>query len=264
MALHWHAPGLGAWLEKRATGPERIAARRILGRADLSIVLADSLRHDAEMLGARRIAIVPNGVPDPGPNERRHAAPGRPWQVLFLGQCSGEKGLFTAAEAVISANAADQQTSGQPGYTLVAAGPFPRTSDERAFAALARRNPGVVRHVGEVSGESKRSLFLESDCLCLPTRYPHEGQPLVILEALAFDLPVLATAWRAIAATLPPEAGVLVPAGDTGALADALRAIRAKPPGPGVARAAYLREFTLELHLKRLASELQRMIGSAP
>ena len=264
MVLHWHAPGLGTWLEKRATGPERIAARRFLGRAELSIVLADTLRHDAQMLGAKRIAIVPNGVPDPGPPERRPAAPGRPWQVLFLGQCSEEKGLFAAAEAVIAANAKDRQTPGQPGYTLVAAGPFPRPSDERAFAALAGRHPGVVRHVGEVSGESKRSVFLESDCLCLPTRYPHEGQPLVVLEALAFDLPVVATPWRAIAGTLPPEAGALVPPGDSGALAETLRAIRAKPPGPGVARAAYLREFTQELHLKRLASELLRMIDSGP
>jgi glycosyltransferase involved in cell wall biosynthesis len=264
MVLHWHAPGLGTWLEKRATGPERMAARRLLGRADLSIVLAHTLRRDAEMLGARRIAIVSNGVPDPGPHKRRHATPGRPWQILFLGQCSEEKGLFAAAEAVITANKEDRQASGQPSYTLLAAGPFPRPSDEKAFAALARRYTGEVRHVGEVSGESKRSLFLESDCLCLPTRYPHEGQPLVVLEALAFDLPIVATPWRAIADTLPPEAGTLVPPSDNGALTDALRAIRARPPEPGLARAAYLKEFTEELHLKRLASELLRMIGSDP
>jgi len=264
LVLHWHAPGLGEWLETRATGPERNAARRILGRADLSIILADSLRHDAEALGARRIAVVPNGVPDPAPPARGPAPAGRPLRVLFLGQCSEEKGLFAAAEAVISLNRAGGVAPKAPGFTLVAAGPFPRRSDAERFAALSGRHPGWLRHAGEVSGEAKRALFLECDCLCLPTRYPHEGQPLVVLEALAYDLPVVATRWRAIADTLPPDAGMLVEPGDGSALAAAIAAVRSNPPGSGASRAAYLRDFTEERHLNRLAGELSRLASSNP
>jgi glycosyltransferase involved in cell wall biosynthesis len=264
LVLHWHAPGLGEWLERRAMGPERDAAGRILGRADLSIILAESLRHDAEVLGARRIAVVPNGVPDPVPPARGPAPAGRPWRVLFLGQCSEEKGLFAAAEAVISLNQAGGMPANAPGFTLVAAGPFPRRLDAERFSVLTGRHPGWLRHEGEVSGEAKRSLFLESDCLCLPTRYPHEGQPLVVLEALAYDLPVVATHWRAIADTLPPDVGMLVEPGDGSALAAAIAAVRSKAHGSGASRAAYLRDFTEERHLNRLAGELSRLASSNP
>jgi hypothetical protein len=65
--LHWRAPGLGEWLATRACGVERWATRFLLGHCDLALVLADALRADAETLQARHIAVVPNGIPDPGP-----------------------------------------------------------------------------------------------------------------------------------------------------------------------------------------------------
>jgi glycosyltransferase involved in cell wall biosynthesis len=175
--------------------------------------------------------------------------------VLFLGQCSEEKGVFAAAEAVALLNRGEQAGA----YHLVAAGPFPGSREADRFALLARRYPGEIRHAGEVSGEEKRRLFLESDCLCLPSRYPHEGQPLVLLEALAYDLPVVATRWRAIPETLSPGTGELVDTGEPGPVAAALRAVRERPPTPGLARQCYLDRFTDERHLDRLAAALRQL-----
>ena len=251
LVLHWHAPGLGEWLDTRATAPERALTQLLLGRAELSIVLAESLRGDAAKLRARKIAVVANGIADPLPPDRQSRNDKTPFEILFLGLCDEAKGLFTLAAAVLEAN----RQVGADCFRLTAAGAFPDPATAQRFAARAEKNPRVVRHLGFVNGEAKQKLLRESDCLGLPTRFPNEGQPLVLLEAMAYDLPVIATRWRAIPATVPPEA-ILVEPGDGEALAGALVQFRNNPPPAGVFRRHFLTHFTDEQHLRALSGAL--------
>lgn len=258
LILHWHAPGLGEWLRRKTLPPTRALTHRLLDRADLAIVLAEALRTDAEAFAARRIAVVPNGIPDPRPDwTPRTRAAGAPFQVVFLGLCNEEKGLFDAAEAVIAANRLIDAPQDRPAFVLAAAGEFPSQSDEARFRDLAGAHSSAVRHLGFVDGAAKRRLLAAGDCLCLPTRYPHEGQPLVLLEAMAHDLPVIATRWRGIPDTLSPATSRLVSPGDVAALSGALLELRSLPPPSGAARSFFTEHYTLEKHLDRLAAALQ-------
>ncbi len=255
LVLHWHAIGLGQWLATEATSLERALTRLLLGRAELSLVLAESLRSDAEALVPRRIAVVANGIADPG--ELPSIRPGSgSLQVLFLGLCSEEKGLFDTAAAVLAANRAAGAPAGEPRSTLVAAGFFPDASSGARFEEICRQNPCTIRYVGAVHGAEKTKLLRTSHCLCLPTRYPAEGQPLVLLEAMAHDLPVIATRWRAIPETVPPEA-LLVEPDDVRGLIDALARLGDAPPATGAFRAHFLQHFTTEKHLATLAIALK-------
>lgn len=249
LVLHWHAVGLGAWLATQATAPERWLTHRLLGQAALSIVLAESLRGDAQYLSARKIAVVPNGIADPGTLELLAPSPNS-FQVLFLGLCSEAKGLFAAAEAVIKAN----RTTHVP-FTLIAAGPFPDAATASRFEVLCQQHPGMLRHVGPVGEEEKSRLLRTSDCLCLPTTYAAEGQPLVLLEAMAHDLPIIATRWRAIPDTVP-AAALLGEPGDTHAITSALLQLQRAPLAPGLFRQHYLANYTEETHLTALAHAL--------
>lgn len=262
LVLHWHAGGLGAWLDGHATGIERFLSRLLLGRAALTIVLADALRDDGERLRARRIAVVPNGVADPGPPPP--PAPAAPWQALFLGLCAEEKGLFSAAAAVIAANRRIGAGADAPAFTLVAAGAFPDAATETRFAALAASHPGVIRHAGFADDAAKSALFAASRCLLFPTRYAAETFSLVALEALAHDRPVIATRWRALPEIVAPECGRIVPPGDEAALADALLALRAAPAAPGVCRARFLAHYTRERHLAALRAALLALDATSP
>lgn len=259
LVLHWHAVGLGEWLQTRATGFERGVTRWLLGRADLAIVLGESLRADVVELAPKRTAVIPNGL-DAGalvaPTPR---TPQSRFEVLFLGLCSEEKGLFAAADAVIAAN----RPGTGPGMRLTAAGAFPDAGTRARFTALAAAHPDSIRHLGFVSGEQKRSLLAASHCLCLPTRYGNEAQPLVIIEALAAGLAVVATRWRGIPDLVPPDVGRLVPPGDPDALLAALLAVEHAPPDPRAGRAFYERRHTREAHLSALAAALAAMEQSS-
>jgi glycosyltransferase involved in cell wall biosynthesis len=141
-------------------------------------------------------------------------------------------------------------------FTLVAAGPFPDSSTEQRFAALAAQHPGILRHVGFANAEEKSLLFAASRCLLFPTRYSAETFSLVALEALAHDRPIVATRWRALPEIVAPECGRLVEVGDHEGLVAALLAVCAAPPAAGVCRARFLREFTRERHASRLRAAL--------
>ena len=65
------------------------------------------------------------------------------------------------------------------------------------------------------------ATYRNADVLVVPSHY--EGYGMVVTEALARALPMIASTGGALIDTVPPAAAVQVPAGDVRALADALR-----------------------------------------
>ena len=57
---------------------------------------------------------------------------------------------------------------------------------------------GYVTLHGQVKGEQKTKILEESHIFVLPTEYQAEGQPISIIEAMAYGMPVIATRWRGI------------------------------------------------------------------
>ena len=271
LILHWHAAGLGAWLEHNANGFERWLAQRLLGRATLSIVLGENLRDDAAVLNPRRISIVRNGITDPNPHPVSRPADSRTLrEAIFLGLCSRDKGLFDAITAVQRANT-HARTHGHLPVRLTVAGDFPDAETEAAFKqAVSAGNVTAggegsincddsVRHIGFVRGADKAALLQNADVLIFPTYYAHETQGLVIAEALAFDLPVIATRWRAVHEGLPEEHVYLVDPESPDQIAAALEAIRTAGSPNGTLRAYFLAHYTREHHLAALAEQLARI-----
>jgi glycosyltransferase involved in cell wall biosynthesis len=251
--FHWHAGGLGEWITAQRF-VERLVTQWLLGRAHLSIVLAERLRADAEVLRPRRIAIVPNGVPIPSTPPRPTTA--GPFRLFFLGLCSEEKGLFSAASAVLESNRRLGVGDTNPAFLLTVAGPFDCSSTADKFHRICGEHPNVIRYAGKVGGPQKAALFAECHALLFPTRYSAETLSLVALEALAHDRPVVATTWRGLPDIVTPDVGVLVPPGNDTALASGLLRLRENPPSSGVCRTRFLAHFTLERHLATLTGAL--------
>ncbi len=78
-----------------------------------------------------------------------------------------------------------------------------------------------VRFTGEADDATLNELYEQADLFVLPSY--HEGYGMVLDEAIARGLPIIASDAGAIPSTVPAAAGLLVPPGDSEALADALR-----------------------------------------
>ena len=120
--------------------------------------------------------------------------------------------------------ASRELAQGHPGLRLLLAGDGPqRPALERLAADLQLSH--VVRFLG--SRHDMATVYAAMDVLALPSLY--EGQGLVLLEAAAAGVPVVATSVSGIVDVVETErSGLLVPPGDAGSLARALaRVLRA-------------------------------------
>ena len=253
LVLHWHAVGLGAWLRDCATPPERWITRRLLGQADLAIVLGEAVRSDADELLPRRCVVVRNGVPDSATGAPRTRPAHYPLEVLFLGLACREKGLFDTLEGVTRAN--------QQGLRcrLTVIGTFAEQVEAEEFGRRAAILGDTVQYLANTSDAERNQRLLDADVLCLPTYYPHEGRPAVLLEAWVHDLPVITTRWRAIPEDLPRRHVHLVAPRRPDEIAAALAAVQVEGPPNGSLRRHFLEYFTEARHHAALIAAVRSL-----
>jgi glycosyltransferase involved in cell wall biosynthesis len=300
IVLHVHGGHFRAFYD----GTDRLTravAGLVVRRAARVVVLGEGLRAMFRgLLPEERVAVVPNGTPRtasggeasgegaearPGNGAgrtREHGAPGarpggrtgafesadpaaalrRGRQVLYLGALLRTKGVLDvlAAARLVAARRPDVRF-------VFAGGAYGPGDEEALLRAAAAELPDNIECRGVVAGAAKRRALEESDLLVLPTYYPYEGHPYVIIEAMEAGLPVVATAHGAIAeCVVDGETGVIVPPRSPEVLAETLvrllddEALRRRMGA--AARAAYARSYTLEHWAARMA-EVLRAAGSA-
>jgi glycosyltransferase involved in cell wall biosynthesis len=207
-------------------------------------------------------AISPD--PDARHRVRRHldVPAGHP-VVLFVGRVSEDKQPDVLAQTVRSL-----AERGIP-FTLVVAGDGPDLPRLQRFFSrhgLAKR----VRLLGTVDHDQLCEIYAAADIVFLPSR--SEGIALVLYEAMAAALPVVAARVGGQAELVTPETGILVPRGtisqETALYADALASLlgdaaRRKSMGQA-ARMRIEQDFPLQqlgariLELLELANRLRR------
>lgn len=282
--FHWHAAGMAEWLQTAASPQLRRVTHRLMKNADLSIVQSAFNRRDAEAFSARRIAVIPTGVPDPCPDfdqtllpRRRNRARGlREFcgggsavpddaeavvRVLYLSHCMREKGLFDTVEGVRLANERSNAEKTAPRFKLTLIGPFISKAEEAELRELVRHHQleQTVEYLGFVSEERKGQAFREADLFCFPTYYHVESFGAVVVEAMAFGLPVITTRWRSLPEILPPDYPGFVDPKSPAQIAAALRRLTGMDLAESL-REMFARRFTLECHLTRLAEAI-RSVG---
>jgi glycosyltransferase involved in cell wall biosynthesis len=163
-----------------------------------------------------RIAVIPNGVDDKLYYVGQRFLHPKP-RLLFVGRLSVQKNLPLFLHAL-------DGVSQHFETTLVGEGEL-EAELKKVAHNLRLQN---VRFPGRVDGAELRELYRNADVFVLPSE--REGMPLVLLEALAMGLPIVATDVSGNRdLVVHGQNGVLVPLGDPSTLRRALLGVTSDP-----------------------------------
>jgi glycosyltransferase involved in cell wall biosynthesis len=291
--LHWHAAGLAKWLETSTQIHTRAFTYRLMKDVDLSIVGSRFNRADAEKLFPKKIELANNGIPDPCPDYERDLLPQRRARlearrqllsgktvsaelkaqaggdpkmvhVLYLAHCTREKGAFDAMAGVALANKKLAEQRSPVSLRLTVTGTFMTPTDEPEFKKLMADSAvaSCVNYVGFVQGKEKNNLLRRADIFCFPTFYSNENQPVNLIEAMAFGLPILTTRWRSLPEVFPEGYSGLVDVRSPEQIASGL--VELLTEDGETLRRLFERKFTLDCYLSGLAAVLHNVEEDNP
>lgn len=255
--FHFHAAGLSE-LEARLRGPLRLLYRAAYWAPDVAIQTSALNPPDGQRLQAKRVVVIPNGVPDhPLARQPRPDRAGHPLTILYAGILRESKGLLVLVQACRRLR--EQGLD----FRLHLMGTFESPAFESALgdalasAGLSDRST----FLGVLRDDAKAQAFWRSDVFCYPTHFEAESFGLVVVEAMQFSLPVVATRWRGVPTVVDEgQSGLLVPVCDAEQLADALSVLleneelRRRLGARG--RERYLEHFTEERFRQRMEAAL--------
>ncbi len=279
--LHFHAGGVSE-LYPKLNRVMQLLFRRALFYADASIRISYGSPEDGRSLEARHEFVVPYGIEDEYARysglkttsagnrvAMKAAARGdrissnsessstvcelEPLRLLFVGILRESKGLLVLLEAC------GMLAARKIPFELTVVGQFQSQEfEQRVRQQLSELSiASQVRFLGALQGTDKWQAYAEASVFCFPTFYEAETFGVVLIEAMSFELPVVATRWRGIPDIVDDcETGFLVEPHDVMAVADRLAQLHFDPPlreqFGKAGRQKFLQEFTTEQYLGRM------------
>jgi glycosyltransferase involved in cell wall biosynthesis len=199
--LHHHS---FAYLDRRRL-PTRLLVR-LAGPAATHIVICETqgqkLRQCYPM--ASRTKVVSNAAIMDRAEETKRRPRTSIRSIGFLGNISREKGILEVLAI------AERLRSRGADFEVYIAGPFENASVEKAVQETAARLH-TVKYVGPRYGPEKEAFWDLIDILLFPSQYSNEAAPLVVHEAMAHGIPVIAWARGCLSDMVTADSGVLVP-----------------------------------------------------
>ena len=186
---------------------QRKANYKAISKIDGAIVLGPSLKWIFEgMVPSEKICTVPNCVDDEFlmldeefENKLETVKSETIHHVLWLSNFIRSKGYPVVLEmAKLEKERVDKGK--QKKFHFDFAGNFFEKSEENYYWRFIEDNKlhDYITYHGAVAGDKKRELLKKSTFFALPTRYPNEGQPISIIEAMANGLFIITTDYAGI------------------------------------------------------------------
>ena len=227
-----------------------------LSRAERVIANGEDLRRRVLAMGLpeQKVTVVPNGVDCSlfRPGDREPGSSG--WRLVYVGRFTDKKGVGVLLEAmsILRRSRDDVQLSLVGGGATGAAAPYVRRVEELGLG-------NCVELVDEVAWRQIPARLAAADALVLPSFYESFG--LVLVEAMACGLPVVATRCGGPEDIVDESNGILVRVGDAEDLARGLDEVLADYGSYD--RAAIRRHVEQEYDYRRLAGDIHQVYEKA-
>lgn len=254
LLVHWHSDVINKGFLGKLLRPLESA---LLRRANKIIATSQVYADASETLAPfkRKITVVPIGVPDAKHQGSDSELPptlekkiGNKKIILAVGRLVPYKGFEVLIQAA-------QQLTKDSVIVIVGGGPL---QEELQQAVELGGVNNCVFLAGRLSDAALHALFERATIYCLPSTYRAEAFGVVLLEAMAYGLPIVASNIPGSAVPWVNQHGLTgfnIPVGDANALADACNRILASEElrtrlSQG-ARKRFLSEFTEDISVKR-------------
>lgn len=200
--IHLHGGYYRQLVDNDMAGWQRKANYKAIKKLAGAIVLSKSLKKIFEgMIDDDKIFVVENCVDDQylltdQEIEEKLAAlmDKKVLHVLWLSNFIRSKGYPFVLE-MAKAEKERVDAGGEKRFHFDFAGKFFEDSEKEYFESYIKDNKleEYVTYHGIVGGEEKRKLLKECYIFALPTKYPNEGQPISILEAMGNGMFIITT-----------------------------------------------------------------------
>lgn len=219
LIYHFHAAGVSDELPKHNVVLKKLSYG-ILCKPDIAITSSEHNPKDAEYLKAKKVKIVPLGIPDSNQQKERNNFKRNEYlTVMFMGLLNETKGEGYVLEAIKTVRDTGRD------IRFVFAGKFENENYQQKFnSRISEYNlSDYVEYKGVVTGEEKKQMFLESDVFCFPSYFSSESFGIVLLEGMMYQMPLIASKWRGIQSVIEEgKNGFLVDIKNSEQIADAI------------------------------------------
>ncbi len=284
VVYHYHAYGIAEFLEQRPLLSKVV--RWAYGKADLAVVPTASCQKDPLYLNSKRVETVPYGrnlptsrseveIPTSAvPRSELCSATGdlRPsrfarrasqdrltsdLRILFVGIHTEGKGFFDLIET------AHELKERNVLFQIRCAGMWAEEKERiKAEDLIVRYGlEDFIILLGNCIGDELWREYSQADVLFFPTKYVLETQGMVVVEAMAYGLPVVASCWRGPKdVVVDGQTGILCEPGSVEAYANALMELQKNPEKRNamgqVGRRRYEECYTEEHYIRRWMEQL--------
>lgn len=250
IVIHQHGGDFETFYEKEQNDRGRARIRQVLGMGDVFLVLSPVLEKFFKgILEPSKVILFPNAVPVPDSIEKEYGKQ----RILFLGRLCKEKGLRELFSIL------PQLHEQFPQMHLLLGGIW----EDEELREEAEKMEEYVSDLGWLQGEAKKDYLRISDLFVFPTYF--EGQPVSVLEAMAYQCGIVATRVGGIPQMIEQEqTGLLIEPKDQEGLKSALEKLLSDPElcerlGKN-ARVKIEKEFSIEKSLQELIKIYQQLV----
>ena len=248
LVFHFHNKGVSTRQDRAF---DNLLYRLVFKNSEV-ILLSEYLYTDIQKyVPKERIHYCPNGIPEEARSQKSKVGSQKP-EILFLSNLIESKGVFVLVEAckILQEKQLPFHCTFVGGVGDVSAMQFQQKVNELGLNEQ-------VHYAGKKYGAEKEEAFAKADIFAFPTYYHNECFPLVLLEAMQHNLPVVSTYEGGIpGVVLEGVTGFLVPQQEVKALTEKLELLicnKVLQTEMGMAgRKKYEQEFTLNKFEERL------------